>query len=101
MVNATAFMPNVSLANVVNLEPIQSTISLILKIAGGVIALYVIYLIIRFIHDRIQSRRIKKTYRNSEEILNRLDDIETKLDKAIGKKKPEKEKEEKVEKKKK
>jgi hypothetical protein len=73
--------------NIVNLEAIQNSLSLLLKIVGGLVGIYIIYHIINFILERAKARKIKKIYKNTENIRERLDDIEEKLDKVLGKRK--------------
>lgn len=63
------------------------------------IGLYIIYRLIKFFFAWRESRRAKKTYENTEEIINKLKTIEEKIDK-LGKIKTEEKQKEGKEKKK-
>jgi len=60
---------------------LYTTLKPILAIIGGLIGIYIIYLIINYISSYKKNRRIKITYKNSKKILEKLEAIEKKLDK--------------------
>ena len=66
---------------------LKEIIAPILAIVFSLIGLYVIYLIIKFILNRIDAKRLKKMLENTELILKRLDGIEEKLSIKKDKKK--------------
>jgi len=77
MANLSEMIP--TLTDLVELAPIQGTLDLISKIAGGLFGLYILYIVVTFIMERVKGKKIKKIYQNTESILERLGNIEKKL----------------------
>jgi len=101
-VNISEFvqMPNLNdvVKDIFNNPQLKEILQTSLKIAIAILIVYLILKLISFIYSAIQNRRIKKTYTNTEEIKERLNVIEEKLDKIIGKKSKKQDKEEKEDK---
>jgi len=78
---------NTSLAFNIIASNLYERLSPIIQIIGGLLGLYIIYLIISYITSIIRNKRIKITYYNTKEIIKKLDKIEDKLDKILPQKK--------------
>jgi hypothetical protein len=86
MVNITDSLPKFSLSDLINLEPLKQIFNIILKLSIVLIAIWLIIKLISFIRICRINKRMFKTYDNTEIIKKKLDSIEKKLDKVLGKK---------------
>jgi len=87
MANLTGDIPKISISDIINLEPIKQILNVTLTIAAVILIIWLIFKFISAIKSGRVNRRIFKTYDNTEEIKKRLDSIDKKLDKVVGKKK--------------
>jgi len=74
----------ISLKDLIDITPIQGILSTIVKVSIVIIAVYILIKIISGIFSAIKYKRIKKTYRNTEEMIGRLSNIEKKLDEILN-----------------
>jgi len=82
----------IKISDVIDLSSIQNFLAPAIKITVIILAVWIIFKIISWITSAIRDKRIKKTYKNTEEILFRLNTLEKKLDSLTKAKKPKEEK---------
>ncbi len=67
------------ISDVINIEPIRNFFLTLFKILTAFLVIYIIFKIIELIRVYLRERRIKLTYKNTEEIKTKLTQIENRI----------------------
>ncbi|MBU1136058.1 MAG: hypothetical protein ABIG37_03365 [Nanoarchaeota archaeon] len=80
-------LQKINLNDLVDFSPFLEKLKVIGWVFVIILVVYVIYNLIKFFREAIKQKRIKLTYVNTKEILEKLDKIEDKINKISSSKK--------------
>ena len=70
----------IDIRQLIDIEPIKQFLVPVLQILGGIVGLYILFMIISTIFNVRRTKRVFMTFGNTEKIKNKLEKIEEKIE---------------------